>query len=389
MDVVKTALRSLWRKRLRTLLTMSGIVVGVALVAVVTVIGAAGKTAVNTELENMGLGGLSVTASGDAALEKEMLAALRELDEVISAVPLMIDMTVTAERDGGTESLMLCGIDSGETQAIGLSLQHGRLLSAADVAQAARVCVVDASVAQAVLHRDNIIGASLVIPVSGIEESFTVVGVTEAGSTLLQNVTQLIPGMVYIPYTTMQQLSGRTAFDQFAVRLAEETDTGKSAKRIEAVLAKVGGSDSYSAQDLASQKEKLSGVMDIVALVLTAISAVALLVAGLSIMTIMTVSVSERTREIGIKKALGATKGIILREFLAEALLLSLGGGVIGVALGGGAGMLGIAAFGIAVPWPSAAGWLIVFAAGIGVVFGVYPAMKAARLDPVEALKEQ
>lgn len=388
IDRIKNAFRSLWRKRFRTLMTMSGIVVGVALVAVVTVIGDAGKAAVNSELENMGLGGLSVTASGTATLEEEMLSALRELGEVSSAVPLMIDMTSTPERDGGTQSLMLCGIDSGETQAIGLTLRYGRMLSKADVASMGRVCVVDASVATAVLARENIVGQTVVIPVGGIEETFTVVGVTTAGSTLLQNVTELIPGMVYIPYTTMQQLTGRTVFDQFAVKLTENADEEAEAAHIEAVLAAVGGG-SYDAHDLSAQKEKLSGVMDIVALILTAISAVALLVAGLSIMTIMTVSVSERTREIGIKKALGATSGVILREFMTEALLLSLAGGVIGVAIGIGAGMLGLSAFGMSVPLPRATGWLIVFTALIGVVFGVYPAMKAARLDPVEALKEQ
>lgn len=387
MDMIKTAFRSLFRKRLRTLLTMGGIIIGVSLVSIVTVIGAVGKDTVNGELESMGLGGLSVTSNGDVLLEKDALDALRSLDGVESAVPLMLETSVTELRSGGTTQLMLCGIDSGEVQAIGLDLLHGRLLSVGDIGSCARVCVVDTAVALAVYERTNIIGTTLTIPVGGVEEEFTVVGVTQADSALFQNVAKLIPSMVYMPYTTVQQLTGRTDFDQFAVRLREGADDRGQAQRIEATLKQVGGTGGYNAEDLSAQKAKLSGLLDIVTLVLTAISAISLLVSGLSIMTVMMVSVGERTREIGIKKALGATNGDIMLEFLAESLLLSVGGGLIGVALGAVVGLVGVSLFGLSLPSLTSLGWLVLFAAIIGVVFGVYPAAKAARLDPVEALR--
>ena len=384
---MKSAVRSLCRKGLRSLLTMSGIVIGVALVAVVSVIGAAGETAVERELESMGLGGLSVTASDAAGMENEVLETLRGMTQVASAVPLMVDTSTLTRFGGGTQELMLCGIDSGETQVIGLTRLHGRLLSKADVASSARVCVVDRAVAQAMYVRDNIVGRTLTLPVGGVEETFEVVGVTEAGSALLQNVARLIPGMVYIPYTTMQQLSGRTRFDQLAVKLVEGADPQQEAQHIERMLARASGEDRFSADNLAAQRDKLAGVMDIVTLVLTAISAISLLVSGLSIMTVMTVSVGERTREIGIKKALGATNGRILREFLTEALVLSLGGGIVGVVIGAGIGMIGLSIVGLSVSVWQTMAWLVGFAMLIGGVFGVFPALKAARLDPVEALR--
>ncbi|MBE6763469.1 MAG: FtsX-like permease family protein [Ruminococcaceae bacterium] len=384
---VRNACRHLRRKGLRSLLTMSGIVIGVALVAIVTVISAAGEAAVERELENMGLGGLSVTATDMQGVETAVLDTLRAMPQVDSAVPLMIDTSAVSSVRGGTTELMLCGIDSGETQVIGLTQLHGRMLSKADVASSARVCVVDGAVAKAVYARENIVGKTLTLSVGGIYEAFEVVGVTEAGSALLQNVARLIPGMVYIPYTTMQQLGGRTTFDQLAVRLTEGTDADKEARHIEQVLATVSGERRFAAENLAAQRDKLAGVMDIVTLVLTAISAISLLVSGLSIMTVMTVSVGERTREIGIKKALGATDGRILREFLTEAVVLSLCGGVIGVAIGAGLGTVGLSLVGVSVSvWGTMAG-LVVFAVLIGAVFGVYPALKAARLDPVEALR--
>ncbi len=385
MQILKHAARSLWRKRLRSLLTMGGIMIGVALVALVTVIGGAGRTAVNTELENMGLGGLSVTAGTEAVLDEETLTALRSMRQVATAVPLMLDTSATTTLGGGTQPLMLCGIDSGEVQAIGLTQCRGRMLSPSDVAAASSVCVVDTAVALALFEREDVIGCSLLLPVGGVEERFTVVGVTQAGSALLQNVSQWIPGMVYMPYTTMQQLTGRTHFDQLAVRLHNENDNSGAVQAIERELLKH-GTDIHM-NDLSAQKDKLTAVMNVVAWVLTAIGGVSLLVAGLSIMTIMMVSVGERTREIGIKKALGATNGRILREFLCEALLLSLLGGVVGVAVGGGIGSIGLAFVGMpAGEWRSVL-WLVGFAGLVGMLFGGYPAWKAAHLDPVEALR--
>ncbi|MBR5135187.1 MAG: ABC transporter permease [Clostridia bacterium] len=387
MELFKTAFRSLWRKRVRSLLTMGGIVVGVSLVSIVTVIGTIGKTTVNDELESMGLGGLSVTASGEAVLQEEELRVLRAMEAVASAVPLMVDTSTVALRSGASQQLMLCGIDSGEVQAIGLELLCGRLLETGDIGGCARVCVVDEAVAKAMYARTNVVGRTVSIPVGGTQEDFTVVGVTRADSALFQNVTKYIPAMVYIPYSTMQTLTGRDDFDQVAVRLIEGANEEQQAARIESTLKAVRGASGYAAENLSAQKDKLSGLMDIVTMILTAISAISLLVSGLSIMTIMMVSVGERTREIGIKKALGATSGVILKEFLAEALLLSLGGGVIGVMLGAGVGVVGLSLFGVALPSFSFAGWLIVVAVLVGIAFGVYPAAKAACLDPVEALR--
>ncbi|MGN0171774.1 MAG: ABC transporter permease [Acutalibacteraceae bacterium] len=389
-EVWKNAVRSIWRKRLRALLTIVGIVIGIALVTVVTLIGDAGKSTVNQELESMGLGGLSVTADKNAALTEQQLKALRSMSSVSSAVPLILSTSPITFLDGSEDSLMVCGIDSGETQVIGLTKRYGHLLSVQDVALHGRVCVVDTAVAERLYARQNIVGKQLTFSVGGVSETFTVVGVTEAGSTLLQNVAQWIPGMVYIPYTTMQELSGRDDFDQFAVRLMPDTSEDKAARDIEQTLSRIGKSGGYTAENLTAQRDKLSRLMDIVTLVLTAISAISLLVSGLSIMTIMMVSVNERTKEIGIKKALGASGARIRTEFLAESLLLSLCGGGAGVLLGGTVALGGLSFFGVTARLSlETVGWLVGFAAVIGVLFGVYPAAKAASLNPVDALRAE
>lgn len=191
--------------------------------------------------------------------------------------------------------------------------------------------------------------------------------------------------MVYIPYTTMQNLTGRETFDQIAVRVRDGSDVEHAQTSIVSALERSGGLEGlYRTDNLAVQKERLSGLMDIVTLVLTAISGISLLVSGLSIMTIMLVSVNERTREIGIKKAIGASSGRILWEFLAEAVIISLLGSLAGILLGGGLCWLGMTLVGVRMTL-SLTGLLglIGFSVALGALFGVYPAVKAAKMRPV------
>ena len=151
-----------------------------------------------------------------------------------------------------------------------------------------------------------------------------------------------------------------------------------------------GLSGRYRTDNLAVQKERLSGLMDIVSLVLTVISGISLLVSGMGVMTVMLSSVSERTREIGIKKAIGATRGRIMGEFLAEAVVLSLIGSLIGIAFGCVAAWTGGAILGVTVPISlNTLLGLILFTVFTGAVFGVYPAFKAAQLRPVDALRTE
>ena len=382
-DVLSSALKSLSRKWLRTLLTVSGITVGVIMVVIVSLISNAGKAAVNSELDNMGMNGLSVsTGSAVGGLTQDDLQTIRRIGQVEEAMPLMIEFS-SSLLCNVSNSAMICGIDSGTTQVISLKLEYGRAISPGDVEGALPVCMLDETVAREAYQRANVTGKTIVLQIGGVEQEFEIIGVTATGSSLLQNVTEFIPGMVYIPYTTMQNLTGRETFDQIAVRVRDGSDVEHAQPPIVSALEGL-----YRTDNLAVQKERLSGLMDIVTLVLTAISGISLLVSGLSIMTIMLVSVNERTREIGIKKAIGASSGRILWEFLAEAVIISLLGSLAGILLGGGLCWLGMTLVGVRMTL-SLTGLLglIGFSVALGALFGVYPAVKAAKMRPVEALR--
>lgn len=384
--VWRSAWMALGRKRLRTVLTVSSIAIGTAMVVLVIGIGGVGTQAINNELESMGINGLSVSATEGLTIEE--LTSIRRLSQVRQAMPLSLQFA-SAGTEGKTYSIVGCGIDSGADQVISLHLLHGRMLTPRDVAAENAVCVVDEALAQEAFGRSNVVGQNLSLYYEDGTLEATVVGVTATGSSLLQNVTSLIPYMVYLPYTTQQTTTGVYRFDQIAIRLREGEESRKAEAAIQRLLHYSGKEyGGLTTEDLATQRVRLDSMANILSLVLTAIGGVSLLVSGFGILTVMLSSVNERTREIGIKKAIGATRGRIMAEFLAGALLMSVCGALIGSSVGVGAVSVGCYILGVTPAFP--VGRLLavfLFTLLLGTAFGAYPAYQAAGLRPVEALR--
>ena len=374
------------RKRLRSILTISSIAIGTAMVVLILCIGHIGTAAIEQELESMGVDGLSVSATD--GLSMDALTAIRGLSLVRQAMPLSLQFA-SAVTDGGMYSVVGCGIDSGADQVISLSLLYGRMLTPGDVARQSAVCVVDETLAQDVFGRTNVVGQNVTMLYQTGSMELTIVGVSATGSSLLQNMTSLIPYMIYLPYTTQQMVTGVTVFDQIAVRLREGASTDSASTAIQRELVYAGeAAEGLLTEDLASQRERLESMMQIVSLALTAIGGVSLLVSGFGILTVMLSSVNERTKEIGIKKAIGATRRRILYEFMAGAVLFSAFGAVAGLALGCGAVLVGCGLLGFlpSFPWGSLLG-VFLLTLVLGMAFGAYPAYQAAGMRPVEALR--
>ncbi len=284
------------------------------------------------------------------------------------------------------------GIDTKASEIISINLIYGRMFNNQDISTDANVCLVDENFSKNAYSRDNIIGKTVSILCGGVMEDFKVIGIIKTGSGLLQNIIgNYVPTFVYVPYTTIQNAVGRDDFDQIAVKVKNGGNVDTIGKTIVDILNRSNGTDNaFLSNNLAKQKDGLTSMLGIMTLILSAVGAISLLVASLSIMTVMLVSVNERTREIGIKKAIGAKRSSIMLEFMFEAILISMIGCLFGIAAGYLISYIGASYFGFALSVRTDIMLLAVgFSVLTGTVFGVYPAYKASSLKPVDALRQE
>ena len=295
IERISFAWRSLQRKRGRSLLTILGIVIGVASVTVIGNISQCGSNALNTEMDSLGLSGLTISASSSALLEQETLETIQQSSQVEQAMPVMMQTTSVSARAQQSDAL-LWGVDENANKIISIDVLYGRGLNRQDVSLQKNVCLIDEGFSKAAFGRSNSIGKSVSILCGGSQQTFTIVGIVKTGSGLLQSfMGSYIPSFIYIPYTTMQSSLGRNTFDQIAVRIAEGEDADWVGKNLTETLDRLSGvQDGYLSNNLVKQKDTLASILNILTLVLSAVGAVSLLVASLSIMTVMLVSVHEQ-----------------------------------------------------------------------------------------------
>ena len=394
LDFIRCSLRNLGRKKFRTALTISAIAIGVASVVLISGIGQLGQHSISQELNQLGIGSMTIktdTRLCDLPLGTEDLECVLEQPSVEGAIPILVDYNNIAMRNLVGEAVVW-GVDAGANQIISLEPLYGRLISHSDVTKRANVCVLDEYAATLFYGRGNIVGKTIRIDFAGGYESFEVVGIAASGGNVLQGVlSEYLPSFVYIPYTTMQRINGRESYDQIAVKVQENYDVDQAGEEIVAALKQQPDNQKeYSAENLAKQKQRLNQLLETITMILSIIAGISLIVAGLGIMTVMLVSVHERTREIGIKKSIGAKTGTILLEFLLEAFTISLIGGIIGSAVGTLMIWLGclVTGFTFAIS-VKALCFVLFFTLFVGTVFGVYPSVSAARLSPVDALRQE
>jgi len=405
MLIISTALSAVGTNRLRSSLTLLGIVIGVSAVITLMAIGKGSQATITDRLASMGADLLYVSPSqsadgttneltfGDAiALEDEELAP--DIAEVAAETNASAQLVAGSNE---TRASVL-GITANYLDVRDYELATGRPISSADIINATDVAVLGSELAETLFPGQNPVNQT--VRLDGRE--FSVVGVLESIGGRGQEDNQ-----AFVPITTAQMRltdedkSGPDAFiDQIAVQTMSRESVAAAEQQIRLVLSLRQGSGfdpedaAFTVTNQVDLIETMEETTQTFVIFLGAIAGISLLVGGIGIMNIMLVSVTERTREIGIQRAIGATRKVILSLFVAEATVLSIGGGVLGVLLGTGlSAMVNGASFGSMSMTTQLSGGVAALALGvaaaIGLVAGIYPAARAAALDPIEALRHE
>jgi putative ABC transport system permease protein len=388
-EAARVAWEALRANKLRSGLTMLGVVIGVASVVLLVAIGTGARNEVTSGVESLGSNILFVAPGNLAfgstpALSRLGLDDVRRVGDAVGD-PRRVATTIASGEIARVGAHRTNVNVNGTNETIPLvfdrTLSRGAFFTAADVDTRRRVAVLGADPAEALFPDRDPVGKS--VTVGGVR--FRVVGVMSRVGTAFGVARD---AEVFIPVTAAQRLFGVTRVDGIAVKAPTAGQVDEEQRIIREVVARAHPEQEYQVLTQRDILGVVGRILGILTLVLASIAGISLLVGGVGVMNIMLVSVSERTREIGLRKAVGARTRDVLRQFLLEAVALTVSGGVVGIGVGVGAALL----VGRFSPVPAAVtAWSVALAFGVsvavGVFFGVYPARKAARMQPVAALR--
>lgn len=400
-EYIKSALSSIRNNKGRSFLTMLGIIIGISAVLVVLIIGDGMKATVNSEIDSMGASSISVSLDDTKTDKRFTRSQLKDIEEGIDGIyGLSPSFTIwgnTTSRRGEPFELYISGGSQASETTGNIKVLHGRYYNSADVEDGKQVLVVSQSFARHIFGYEEVVGEVLDVTAYDITKQFTIVGVREdtpldiAFASYGEDILLTADG----PYTSLAEAYSFNVddmFNSFTIYLDSDNKNQVLAKT-RSVVENITGLRGENAVKISSGSgfdETTNSILNIITSVVAIIAAISLLVGGIGVMNIMTVSVTERTREIGIRKSLGARTSSILTQFLAEASILTFTGGVIGIIFGITVSFIicRIIDFTFSVN-PLLVVGVVAISTAIGLFFGIYPAKRAANLDPIEALRNE
>lgn len=380
----KMAAAAIWSNKMRSFLTMLGIIIGVFSVTLLISIVQGGTGSITESMSS--LGGDQITVSILDTHKKLTYSELKKLEGTggISTVAPYLSGNATVTASGNSDDVTVYGITSSYQEAQGLELASGRNISELDREERLNVCIISAEAADELYGNRDVLDQN--IRISGSD--YRIIGVLEEKdeSMMMGSSTDT----VYIPLTNAQRMLKKTGISSFYITSADETSLAEAQETLDDFLmGKFGSEDSYSIMNMSEIVDMMNTVLSTLSLMLGGIAAISLLVGGIGIMNIMLVSVTERTKEIGIRKAIGAQRSDITVQFMMESMMISLIGGLIGMLLSQGVlSVLNILFADYHFTISLLVGAIALgFSIGVGLLFGIYPANKAAKLKPINALR--
>ena len=389
VESVRMSVSNIRQNRMRSFLTILGIMIGVtAVIALVTTISGV-SSSISDSFSSMGAGTMTLSATGtdlQGGLTAENMEEISELDHVEGVSP-SVSLSVTAARGDAYESgVRVAGRNDDYFVQEPDTLARGRAVNSIDLDQSLRVCLISEELVETFFYGDDPIGQELYL--DGMR--FTVVGVLAEDAD--SSVSSMFSGSdaVIVPYTTALKMNGETLVNSLTLYLGDANAAEVVEAELETCLDAIFDyeDDTYSITTKESIADTMESMLSMMSALLGGIASIALLVGGIGIMNMMLTSVTERTVEIGLKKAIGARPGQIQAQFLIESFLLSMVGGLAGVVLGIALSAILCQVLGTGFSLSYGAIALGVgFSAAVGVLFGWSPARKASRLNPIDALR--
>lgn len=405
LEYIKMAVKNILANKGRSFLTMLGIIIGIASVIMIMSVGDGTANAMTAEADALGGGQLYISCSDDAVTDQEMItqedldAIVEQAEGVEGATPMLGDSATTVTQKGEFD-VSLSGGSQDYQRINSYNIKRGRYFDQEDVAEARNVCVILDSDAKRLFGSDDVIGMEVEATAYGMSLSYRIIGVMAAkeNTAFVSYTYEGMPVELQVPYTTLRTFGDEVDSFYGVYLFSDKTMDSKAisdqAVRILESRHQSGGKEYYQVESFQDMLKSINTMMGMVTAFISCVAAISLLVGGIGVMNIMLVSVTERTREIGIRKSLGAKTSSITTQFLAESAILTAIGGILGICLG----LLG--AYGICAILSSSMGSVIepgvkastilgatFFSCAVGIFFGIYPARKAAKLSPIEALR--
>lgn len=401
-EYIKIALMNIKSNKGRSVLTMLGIIIGIASVIMIMAIGNGVRGQINDELESIGSGLIELyldTTLDTTTMrfsEDDFDLIMEKVEHVKGATPVMGGWGTVNGPKGNYEAQVMAGNEGMQYYSSnGGAIIKGRYFSKADVDSANRVCVIPESSAVSMFGTTDVVGLSFEVTLYGISQELTIVGIREDNATSIVNSGSSQYVRIELPISVM----GNDFYfytEEFSdiIIFAESTEycseVAQNAVNLLENKYNVRGEGQIIVQSITDMSSEFDSILSVITLFISLVAAISLLVGGIGVMNIMLVSVTERTREIGIRKALGARTGSILLQFLAEAGIITLLGGLIGIGLGilGGKAVCSLVGVTARTQMSTILGATL-FSSAVGIFFGIYPAKKAAKLSPIEALRHE